>query len=242
MKRFASGLIPVLFALLCVSELGACSRRDDGTTPSPRDLPALEIRDDTPNLLLTWVDEKGDAHNELHPADVPFIGRDLVRVVLSDREDGTRDPLYVVDLRQAMPGGGYAAATMPRAKWESEIERRREAYRAKTAPPAPTGSDGTQGAPTRALPSGRKVVIYGASWCKPCHQAADYMKSKGIPYVLEDIEQNPKAQAEMQQKLLAAGRGGGSIPVIDVAGELLIGYSPEAIDRAWARAASGTKL
>ncbi len=84
------------------------------------------------------------------------------------------------------------------------------------------------------------VIIYGASWCGPCHQAADYLKSKGVPYVLKDVEQMPGAAAEMQQKLARIGRHGGSIPVIDVHGQILVGFSAAALDAALLRLPAGT--
>jgi glutaredoxin len=240
-----------LLAAFALAGTPACSHKDDGTTPrETQDLPALTLRDDTPNLMLTWLDDRGDTHVEMHPADVPPAGRELVRVVLSDREDGTRDVFYVVDLGKKRDDGAYAARSMPRRQWEAEIERRRDAYLAKVAPPKapppPPSGDGPRPPPTatadRPPPTGVQVIIYGASWCHPCHQAADYLKSKGIPYVLKDIEETPGAQAEMRDKLEKSGQRGGSIPVIDVRGQILIGFSPGAIDRALAKAAGGTVL
>ncbi len=86
------------------------------------------------------------------------------------------------------------------------------------------------------------MIIYGASWCGPCHQAADYLKSRGVAYVLKDVEETPGAAAEMHEKLARAGHHGGSIPVIDVRGQILIGFSASSIDRALAKAPAGTAL
>ena len=36
----------------------------------------------------------------------------------------------------------------------------------------------------------------------------------------------------MRQKLERAGRNGASIPVIDLMGQILVGFSPSALDRA----------
>ena len=46
-----------------------------------------------------------------------------------------------------------------------------------------------------------------------------------MPYVLKDIEADRLADEEMQEKLETAGRRGGSIPVIDVQGQILVGFS-----------------
>ncbi|WP_437276259.1 glutaredoxin domain-containing protein [Sorangium sp. So ce375] len=235
---------------LAAAALGpACKeKRDDGTTPAQAvaELPPIELRDDTANLMLTWIDEKGDTHVELRPADVPAEGRALVRAMLSDRTEGTRDAFYVADLTQKRPDGTYAVRTMPRREWESLLEKRRAEHIAKTAPPpAAPGPDGSAGAGAPGAPSqlaGVTVIIYGASWCKPCHQAADYLRSKGIAAVVKDIEEDAGAAAEMQDKLAKSHQHGGSIPIIDVRGQILVGFSPRAIDQALARAAGGTTL
>jgi glutaredoxin len=231
-----------------------CSRKDredDGTSPQAKggELPALTIRDDTPHLMLTWIDDKGDVHVSLTPSEVPAEGRALVRIVLTDREEGTRDSLYVADLGQKQPDGSYAARTMPRREWEGLIEKRRDAYLAKVTPPAPAlplgdpkqGSLGGPAAPPGVI-SNVSAIIYGAEWCKPCHQAAAYLKSKGVRVVEKDIEETAGAAMEMRTKLEQSGQRGGGIPVIDERGQILVGYNPAALDRAVAKAASGTTL
>ena len=75
-------------AFAALLALGACHKKpapeqtdDTGAAPQAADLPPLEIKDDTPNLLLTWIDDKGDFHVVQKPADVPKESRDNVRVV-----------------------------------------------------------------------------------------------------------------------------------------------------------------
>jgi len=242
--------IALALALAAPAAAAGCKERsDDGTAPQATvaELPALELRDDTPNLMLTWIDDKGDAHVELRPGDVPAEGRTMVRAVLSDREDGTRDVFYVADLTQKRADGAYAVKAMRRREWEAQLAQRREAYLARTAPPppaAPAGSAGpAPGSPAaRPDPAGLTVIIYGASWCRPCHDAADYLRGKGVAVVMKDIEESPAAGVEMREKLEKTHQRGGSIPIIDVRGQILVGFSPSALDRAVARAASGTAL
>jgi glutaredoxin len=203
-----------------------CSKKQ---AEEDRSLPTFTFKDDAPDLMLTWIDDKGDTHVAMKPSEVPTEGRGLVRVVVSDREDGTHDLFYVSDLGLKREDGTYPTRTLPRRDWENEIEKRREAFLERTSPhPAASGSNAATGAPT--------VIIYGASWCGPCHQAADYLKSKGVRYVMKDVEETPGAQSEMQQKLARIGRRGGSIPVIDVGGQILIGFSPSSVDQALAAA------
>jgi glutaredoxin len=235
----------------------ACSHNDDGTSASTNsatadELPPLTLREDTPNLLLTWIDGKGESHTELSLKDVPPVGRDLVRVVVTDRVEGTRGLFYVVDLTRADADGGYVARPMPRSDWEDLIAKRRSAQR-PPPPPALRGEPPEPGAPPRLLPPepapsdtaapvAALVVIYGAAWCGPCHQTQDYLRKKGVSFVMKDIDKDPGAEQEMRAKLAKAGKHGGSIPIIDVSGEILVGFDARAMDRALARAASATVL
>lgn len=250
MKR--APLFVVLLAALADSPACSKSEPDDGTRPAvAEELPPLALRDDTPNLMLTWVDERGDTHVELKPTDVPESGRAQVRVVVSDREAGTKGTFYVADLTKKAVDGTYAVTTMPRREWERLIEKRREEYLAKAAPkpppdpataapPSPSAPPASPGQPAPAI-AGVSVIIYGADWCKPCHEAEAYLRKKGVRVVMKDVEESPEAAREMQEKLRRSGRNGGSIPVIDVRGQILVGFSPKALDRAVAKVA-GTVL
>ena len=82
------------------------------------------------------------------------------------------------------------------------------------------------------------AIIYGADWCKPCHAAEAYLKQRGVHVVKKDIDESEAARAEMRQKLDRAGMGGASIPIIDLMGQLMVGYSPTALDRAIASAST----
>lgn len=79
------------------------------------------------------------------------------------------------------------------------------------------------------------VTIYGVEWCGPCHQAAAFLDQRGIPYVERNIEGDEGAKEEMRFKLERAGLRGGSIPVLDVNGMILVGFDPNHVARALAR-------
>jgi glutaredoxin len=238
-----------LFLVLCVLALGlGCRSRDPAgegkataTAPRSDELPKLVVKADTPNLLLTWIDDKGDFHVVQKPADVPTSGRKQVRVVVTDKEAGTGEVVYVANLDETTPDGAYRLKSMTRTAWDelgaSLRKARLEALAPSAAPPpsaAPEEQAAGPGAPKGPKAAGIKVsaIIYGAAWCKPCHSAEDYLKGRGVKVVMKDIEASEAAQAEMQQKLVRVGRAGASIPVIDVMGQILVGYSPGALDQA----------
>jgi glutaredoxin len=229
--------------LLVVAGVVACrtqeqkSESEKPATAAPRsnELPALVVKADTPNLLLTWIDDKGDFHVVQKPSEVPAEAKKQVRVVVTDREAGTGESVYVADLNETAADGSYRLKTFSRAQWDELGASRRKARLEALAPsavPLPAASAPGAAAGAKGVPSKVVVIIYGASWCKPCHQAQDYLKSRGVTVIMKDIEASEAAQAEMRQKLERSGRGGASIPVIDVMGQILVGYSPSALDRA----------
>jgi len=233
----------VLLLALAVTADTGCKRKspDDlalEARPVTKALPPLALNDSTPELLLTWVDARGDAHMVTKPADVPTEGRDQVRVVVSSREDGTRDLFYVANLTLKNPDGNYAVTNVPREEWDAMIAKRRRAFAAASAPAGEAPSDDARD-PSEAgaaAPAKFTVVVYGAEWCGACHEAMAYLKRRRVPAVEKDIEKDPAADAEMRAKLARAGVRGGSIPVIDVNGKILIGFEAHALDAAVAGA------
>jgi glutaredoxin len=230
-------LVLALGAAVGATALGCKKPSDDGTTPVSGSLPPLTLRDDTPDLLLTWIDERGDFHTTQAIGDVPAHGRDAVRVVITSKDDGSvTDQVYVANLMDKKPDGSYAVQSMSRAAWDAQAAK----HRAPVPGDAPPGSAAP--VPGEVRPSGT-VIIYGASWCGPCHQAQKYLEAKHVKVIYKDIEADPQADGEMQKKLAAAGKRGGTIPVIDVGGRLLVGFRPSSLDEAVAQMATkGTEL
>jgi glutaredoxin len=223
---------------LGTASVNACKRSHASVASDPVEPAVAAVRDESEGLLLTWIDDKGDFHVETRVADVPIMGRDAVRVVDPSTDEGARgDRVDVVDLREARADGTYPVRKMQRADFEALAVARREKTGptlASAAPPAPApGPSATAPEPATAKPAARAaVVIYGAEWCGACHDAARYMRRKGIAYVEKDVEKDPTAAREMQDKLAKSGLRAGSIPVIDVRGKLMVGFNPAEVDAA----------
>ena len=71
------------------------------------------------------------------------------------------------------------------------------------------------------------VVLYGTSWCGVCREARAFFKKKGVSFVDKDVEADASAMSEMKRKAPAAS----SYPVIDLGGEIMPGFSAQAIER-----------
>jgi glutaredoxin len=236
-------LILSLIFSLTGSGCSSCGGSEaEGTAAVAQELPALGLRDDTPELLITWIDAKGDHHVVQHPADVPVEGREAVRVVTVNQGHG--DLFYVADLRQKNADGTYPVKTLPRSQWELVAQQRRERTMAALAPSALAGGAATGQTPPTAPPSSRlTAIVYGASWCSACRSAERHLRQQGCTVVVKDIENDPRAKAEMDQKLARAKLPNrGSIPVIDIRGTILLGFDKRDIQRAIRNATTGESL
>lgn len=218
-------LLPRFFRLLLLTllvVLASCKR----PAPSSDAVPLPVVTDTSTDLLFTWIDEKGESHVEQKVADVPVGARDAVRVSDPVKDPPQLDDIFVADLRNLGPGGTYAVRTMSRSEFEKlAVERRKQHGGVLTA----------QGAASVAPSTKPTVIIYGASWCGPCHQAAAFLKQRNVPFIEKDIEADGSANREMQAKLSSAGMRGGSIPVLDVRGKVLVGFDQRAVERALAQ-------
>ncbi len=221
------------------SDETAPSERPEGAAAAPSPA-SFELKDDTADLLLTWIDDQGDFHVVQTIAEVPEAGRAQVRVVVTTKEEGTGQTVLVADLRTKDAQGRYPVVSMDRAKWNELGAEKRKVRMEALAPKAPSSAEpAATGAEALAANGKVRAVIYGASWCKPCHDAEALLKKLGVDVVKKDIEESRAAQAEMQEKLAKAGRGGASIPVIDVAGQLFVGYEPRTLTAAVEQARKG---
>jgi glutaredoxin len=76
------------------------------------------------------------------------------------------------------------------------------------------------------------VVVYYTSWCPACRKLRAYLAERGIRSTEYDIENDSAAQA--RQRVLNPG---GSIPTVDIEGQVLVGFNPKRIEAAIDRAA-----
>jgi len=239
-KRIGLAVCVLSLAMFLV----ACPRKTVGAADAEPG-GTVVVRDSSEGLLLTWIDEKGDFHVEQRAVDVPIVGRDAVRIVDPSKEEGTHaDRVFVADLRLAAQDGSYPVHTMTRAEFDALAVKRREKVGptlANAAPPntdnGPTQPNGQQGPRPFPSPDARPlVIIYGADWCTACHDAAAYLRGKGVAFVEKNVERDRDAAREMTDKLAKSGLHGGSIPVLDVKGKIMIGFNPRSVDEALGRA------
>jgi len=73
----------------------------------------------------------------------------------------------------------------------------------------------------------KKVIVYTTSWCPYCQSAKEYLTQKGVSYEERNAEIDMQARDELVQK---SGQTG--VPVIDIGGKIIVGFSANEIDQA----------
>jgi glutaredoxin len=96
--------------------------------------------------------------------------------------------------------------------------------RRRAAPEAPAQVAAVEG----AVP----IRFYTTKWCPACSKARSFMKSRGITYTELDVESD--AEARRTFRTLSPR---GSVPTIDVDGEVLVGFAPDSLLAAIQRSA-----
>jgi glutaredoxin len=179
-------------------------------------------------VLYTWIKDDGSFQLSEKLDEIPAPSRKLVRIVGDGGPPGTPTHVFVADLGAAKAGDSVTAKPLSRAEWEANGLKFRQA---KVEPLEKAAAAQDTAPPVMA--AGKTAIVYGADWCGPCHQAEDYLKKLGMQVTKKNIEEDPTASSEMRAKLQRSGLGpSSSIPILDVAGTMLIGFSPRAIDAA----------
>lgn len=73
--------------------------------------------------------------------------------------------------------------------------------------------------------SDTNIIVYGAPWCAFCHTAMNYFDKIGVKYKYIDVDKDPEGGKAAVDK---SGQRG--IPVIDLAGDIIIGFDRPKID------------
>ncbi len=211
----------------CIRAPHAGSSPDAAAASDPVPEPGFAVRPGSSDLLFSWYDAQGASHAVPSLAEVPEGARDLVRVDPSRPELRRAGWIFVATLRTPGADGSFPVRAV-RAESLATVLRER------TGLAANLGTNAGAADTAAAAQGTGQVIVYGASWCSACHQAMAYLQRRHIPYVEKDIERDAAAAQEMQAKARRAGVPTGSIPILDVRGHIMVGFNPEAIERALA--------
>lgn len=71
------------------------------------------------------------------------------------------------------------------------------------------------------------VIIYSTNWCAYCKMANQYLTGLNVPVEEKNIEEDQAAHSELLEKIGGNFRG---VPVIDIAGDIILGFDRPSID------------
>lgn len=74
------------------------------------------------------------------------------------------------------------------------------------------------------------ILIYTTPTCPYCHAAKNFLRELGVPFKEVDVSADPKAARDL---IIKSGQMG--VPVLDVDGEIIIGFDRDSIVSALAR-------
>jgi len=113
-------------------------------------------------------------------------------------------------------GVGFVKLDVPPPLTPGDAARARETQIARAG--------ATQRVGFAASPSSPAVMLYSADWCGACRKAKRHLARRGVAYQERNVD-DPAVAAELLRKT-----GSRSIPVIDVGGRVLTGFSAGSYD------------
>ncbi len=140
------------------------------------------------------------------------LGRD--RALLLEARAGDQKNFSLVDLRalskaRERTGSARDPGSLGRAAVDGALERLASQFGIRSAAPA------------------AGIILYETSWCGFCRKARAWLRARRVSFEARDVEADPEAAAELDEKLRQAGIEDAGVPVIDVRGTLLVGFDPE---------------
>ncbi len=163
--------------------------------------------------VLTYAGKRGQFKDASDMESIPEEARGMVRVMLLGGARPPANAVWVANLRTPEEGK-YRLNPVPRDLFEELAvgEGRSSAVE------LPEGLE-----PPKVI-SREGIIVYKTDWCGVCKKLESYLRRKGVEYVAKDVEKDAEAAAELQAKAREKGIKTGSVPVIDVGGELMVGF------------------
>jgi glutaredoxin 3 len=230
----------MVVVVLAAAALGACRRSAPDAPPQPKSQPGVVEVLKGGRWLFTYVEPAGAFTTTDKPETVPEVSRAIVRVFDPADVAKTDAPgqVTITDLNELLKSGKASGRSMSRDAFEtaalaqlppgasSALARGGEVAAPGAAPLDPPSARDGGGTPT-----GPPVVtIYGTSWCGACRSARQYLTERRIPFADKDIERDPAAARELNDKASKMGIPTDRVPIIEVRGRLLQGFDRARID------------
>lgn len=165
--------------------------------------------------VLTFAGDRGQFADTSKADTIPEEAKGLVRVKLLEGEAAPPGTVWVTNLRTPESDGRFRLRPVAREMFE-ELALGQGRRSEVTLP------EGLE--PPQTVAPAEGVIVYKTAWCGVCKKVEGYLKRKGVAYEAKDIEKDRQAAAELTAKAQAQGVKTGSVPVIDVGGQLIVGF------------------
>jgi glutaredoxin len=172
-------------------------------------------------VIVTYPADRGVFKDTSKPEDVPEGSRGLVRIKLLEGPAAPAGQVWIANLGALEEKGRVKLEPIQRNMFEELALG--EGLSSKVTLPEGIELPDVQ-------PPGEEIIVYKTEWCGVCKQVMAYFDRKGVSYVAKDIEKDSGAAAELQAKAKAKGMKTGSVPVIDVQGELIVGFDRKRLE------------
>lgn len=226
----------LIFVCLIFSVVG-CSTASNNenpktTDPAPPNEPSTASSGPSLSISLTEDDlifryfENGSIKVVTTFDDVPVDQRHAVYVdnlKVSPTERQSNQYLQRYDLSQPSEDKRYQGTPVLRSDLEAQLERLRP------KPVAPKSKPTNAKAPSQQVRAQAKVTLYSTQSCGYCKKARKFLTKNQIPFKEKDIEKSPASRKELQVKAQRAGVRVNGVPVLDVNGQIISGFNPDAI-------------
>jgi len=223
-RRAAALLLAGLLG--CGPEKPPAPARQAPSTPAAADPadapPTVSLAAEASDAVLTYAGERGQFTDTNKAADVPEEARGLVRVTLLAGPEPPPGRVWVANLRSPPGADGWPLSTVERGLFEELALGQGRSSQVEL----PAGLE-----PPVAAPREADVIVYKTDWCGVCKQLTAYLDRKGVKYVAKDIEKDSAAAGELRAKADKKGVKTGSVPVIDVRGELMVGFDRARLEK-----------
>lgn len=223
-------LLTIVFAFgIC----GICSACGEEKPPAPDKPPsaqgdgadaepAIYIAGQT-EAVLTYAGARGEFADAQRADDIPDEARGMVRVTLLGGPKAPQGKVWVANLKNLDADNKVELSTVARNMFEELAAGQGRSSAVEMQLPEgiePPDISATQG-----------VIVYKTDWCGVCKQLTAYLDRKGVKYEAKDIEKDQSAAAELRAKAEKAGVKTGSVPVIDVNGEIMVGFDRARLEK-----------